>query len=178
MGFFDKLFGKKEAAAPVAKPEAVAAEEGKGIVCAPSTGELIAMADIPDPVFAGGAMGQAIGIKPSKGVVYSPVSGEVTATMPGSLHAVGLRSDDGMDVLIHIGVDTVEMKGDGFTNYCDKGSHVKAGEPLVAFDSAKIAAAGHSDCVICVVMNGDDFSSVTPVDPGPIEAGAPVIRVA
>jgi glucose-specific phosphotransferase system IIA component len=177
MGFFDKLFGKKEApAAP--RPDSIATEYVDNVVVAPSTGQLIAMPDIPDPVFSGGAMGKAVGIKPSKGIVYAPVTGVVTATMPGSLHAVGLNSDSGVEVLIHVGVDTVEMKGDGFAGFVEKGEHVTAGQPLISFDLAKIAAAGHSDCVITVVLNGDDYASVDPVDAGSIEAGQPIIKLA
>jgi len=176
MGFFDKLFGKKEAPA-AARPDSITTEYADNVVVAPTPGELVAMADIPDPVFAGGAMGVATGIKPSKGIVYAPVSGVVTATMPGSLHAVGLASDSGVEVLIHVGVDTVEMKGDGFAGFVEKGEHVTAGQPLITFDTAKIAAAGHSDCVITVVLNGDDYASVEPVEPGAIEAGKPIINL-
>lgn len=175
MGFFDKF--KKKAAAPAPKPQAVHIEEQADKVYAPANGTGVAMADLPDPVFAGGAMGQAYGVNPSEGVVYAPVSGEITVTTP-TLHALGLLSDDGIEILIHVGVDTVEMKGDGFTGFVEKGQHVVAGEPLMTFDRDKIAKAGHPDVVITVVTNGDDYTSVTPIDAKPISAGEPIITVA
>lgn len=172
MGFFDKF---KKAADPV-KPAAVTVATVPTAVYAPVAGAGMKMADIPDAVFASGAMGQAYGVKPSGDTVYAPVTGVVTATTP-TLHALGLRTDDGIEVLIHVGVDTVEMKGDGFAGFVEKDQRVVAGEPLMTFDSAKIAAAGHSDVVITVVTNTDDLKSVASVEAGEVKAGDKIFDV-
>ena len=176
MGLLDKLFGKVERRVVVDRPDPLDIQAAPHVVCAPASGQLMAMADIPDPVFACGAMGPAVGIKPDAGVVYAPVSGTVTLTT-GTLHALGLRSDNGVEILIHMGVDTVNMKGDGFTGFVEKGQRVSAGEALLVMDLEKVAAAGYSDVVITVVTNADDFAPVIPVEAGPVCAGAQVMTV-
>lgn len=177
MGILDKLFGKaaSRAQAP-AKPDAIAVEADPTGVYAPCDGELVHMADLPDPVFASGAMGVAVGVKPSRGTVYSPVSGTITVTT-GTLHALGVRSDAGIDILIHVGVDTVNMKGEGFYGFVEQGQHVAAGEPLMVADLPKIAEAGYDDTVIVVVINTDEYASVTPATTGPVTAGEQVMAV-
>lgn len=174
MSLFD-MFKKKTV--EVAKPSAVHIDAVPTAVYATAAGEGMAMADIPDPVFASGAMGKAYGIKPSEGVVYAPVNGTVTVVAQ-TLHALGISSDDGVEVLIHIGVDTVTMKGDGFTSFVEKGQHIVAGEPLLTFDREKIAAAGFSDVVITVITNGDDLKDVEPVAPKTVAAGDKIFDIA
>ncbi len=172
MGLFDKF---KKPAAP-AKPAAVTVEAVPTAIYAPTPGAGEAMADLPDPVFASGAMGKAYGIVPSEGVVYAPVTGTISATTP-TLHALGLASDDGIEVLIHVGVDTVNLKGDGFTSFVKQGDHVVAGEPLMTFDIAKIKKAGYATDVITVITNTDEFKSVEPVEPAEVAAGAKIFDV-
>ncbi|MEE1273041.1 MAG: PTS glucose transporter subunit IIA [Olegusella sp.] len=172
MGLFDKF---KKAAKP-AKPAAITVEAAPTAVYAPVPGTGVAMADLPDPVFASGAMGKAYGIVPTEGVVYAPVAGTITATTQ-TLHALGLASDDGIEVLIHVGVDTVNMKGDGFTGFVKQGDHVAAGEPLMTFDIAKIKKAGYATDVITVITNTDEFKSVEPAAPAEVAAGAKIFDV-
>ena len=171
MGLFDKLFGSK---AP-AKPEAISIAVEKGAIYAPVSGKVEAMENIPDPVFASGAMGPCLGVWPEDGNVFAPVSGTVTAAMP---HAFGFVGDDGVEVLIHVGVDTVEMKGDGFTVHVKKDAHVAAGTPLLTFDKAKVAKAGHPDIVMTIITNGDDLTAITPVAEGTVAAGAKLFETA
>ena len=102
-------------------------------------------------------MGKTIAIWPSEGVVYAPVSGLVASAMP---HAMGFAGDDGTEVLIHVGVDTVNMNGDGFTCLVNEGDTVKAGQPLIRFSRAKIKAAGYSDTVAVLLTNSDDLEDV------------------
>lgn len=178
MGLFD-VFKKKAAPEPAAPavPAAVAAEAAPGVLCAPVAGRVVAMADVPDPVFSGGALGRGCAVWPQGDVVYAPVAGTVTASMG---HAVGIAGDDGCEVLIHVGIDTVEMQGKGFTAYAEQGSHVEAGQPVLGIDRAAIAAAGHPDCVVVAVSNSDDFADVALLaEPeGTVAAGAAMIRVA
>ena len=171
MGLFDKLFGAKKPA----KPEAIAISAEKGAVYAPVTGKVEPMESIPDPVFSSGAMGPCVGVWPTDGNVYAPVSGTITAAMP---HAFGFLGDDGVEVLIHVGVDTVEMKGDGFTVHVKKDDHVAAGEPLLTFDRKKVEAAGHPDIVMTIITNADDLASVDVVAAGEVAVGGKLIQTA
>ena len=178
MGLLDVLFGKVEGVSEEpTRPPAAHVDETAGGLYASCSGTLMHMADVPDPVFASGAMGMAVGIKPSEGIVYAPASGVMTI-ITGTLHALGLRADDGMQILIHVGVDTVNMKGDGFHCFVEKGQHVRAGEALMTMDLDKIAEAGYSDVTITVVTNTDDYAAVTPVAPGEVSAGSLVMTVA
>lgn len=171
----DLLFGKVEGPEPTPdRPEPIAVEHVAGVVHAATAGQLIAMEDLPDPVFAAGVMGPCVGIRPSAGVVYAPVDGTVSLTT-NTLHALGLRSDDGLDVLIHVGVDTVNMRGDGFYGFVGEGQHVAAGEPLMVMNLDKIADAGYSDVVISVVTNADGSPAPVVAKPGAVEAGQTVM---
>ena len=147
MGLFD-MFKKKDAAPsfPV-------------VLAADAAGAFVKMEDIPDEVFAQGILGQGCGIDPSEGKVYAPCDGEITQA-PDTLHAFGITTPGGVEVLIHVGVDTVEMKGDGFESKVKLGSKVTKGQLLLTMDLDKIKAAGHPAVVITVVTNTDDFASV------------------
>ena len=123
MGFFDKLFGGKNAAETKFKGE-------KKTVMMPLAGKVIPLEELPDETFASAILGGGCGIEPTGDTVYAPFDGTVTQ-VPESLHAVGLMSDDGIELLIHVGMDTVEMKGNGFTSLTKEGSKVKAGTPLL-----------------------------------------------
>mgnify|MGYP002626875191 CR=1 FL=1 len=120
-------------------------------------------------------MGKTIAIWPSEGVVYAPVSGVVASAMP---HALGFAGDDGTEVLIHVGVDTVNMNGDGFDLLVEQGAHVAAGQPLLTFDRDKVAKAGYKDIVMCIVTNSDDYPALAKVAEGTVAAGAKVMQTA
>ena len=156
------------------RPEAKqVAAEAKAVV-APVSGTIEATASIPDPAFASEAMGKTVAIWPEDGVVYAPVAGTITACMP---HAVGIMGDNGAEVLIHIGVDTVEMNGDGFTTWAKAGDKVAAGEALVSFDRARVKAAGHPDIVMCIVTNSDDLAGLEATADGRVAAGERVFSL-
>ena len=152
----------KKAAEPA--PEVPAEPMPSVVRCAagellqPVAGKVIAREDIPDETFATGILGDGIGVEPSSGVVVAPFDGTVTSVFD-TKHAVTLEKD-GMEVLIHIGVNTVNMNGDGFTAYVAEGDEVKAGQRLLGFDSAKIKAAGYSDCVVMLLTNAEDMEGV------------------
>ena len=92
-------------------------------------------------------------IIPESGTLYAPADAEVAALMPDSRHACGLKLENGMEVLLHIGIDTVGMNGDGFEYLVQEGQKVCAGTPLIKFDRAKIRAAGHPDVTVCIISN-------------------------
>lgn len=164
MGLFD-MFKKKDAAPSF-----------PAILAADAVGTLVKMEDIPDEVFAQGILGQCCGIDPSEGKVYAPCDGEITQA-PDTLHALGITAPNGVEVLIHVGVDTVEMKGDGFGSKVKLGDRITKGQLLLTMDLDKIRAAGHPTVVITVVTNTDDFAGVEVVASGAVQPGVDMIRV-
>lgn len=175
MGLFD-IFKKKEAPAAPAAPAAIDAQAGADVLCAPVSGKAIKMVDVPDPVFSGEVLGKGCAVWPEGDIVYAPVSGKVTVTMG---HAVGIMSDSGIEVLVHVGVDTVNLQGKGFTGYVGQGDQVVAGQPVLKMDRAVIAEAGYKDCVVLAVSNSAEFEAVEmTVEPvASVAAGAAVVKV-
>ena len=154
----------KTASAPAAAkeqgaPTAWALETEAGIVKSPVNGKIIPAKDIPDPVFAQETMGPSVGIEPSEGIVYAPFDGTVMMVFPTN-HAIGLKADNGIELLIHVGVDTVNMDGDGFQAFVKQDDKVRAGDKLLSFDRAKIKAADHPDTVIVAITNGFDYKDI------------------
>ena len=145
-------------------------------ILAPVVGEVVALADVNDPVFSSGAMGQGLAIKPSEGVVYAPADAEVTIAFATG-HAYGLKTSNGAEILIHVGIDTVSMNGEGFNHTVAQGDKVKAGDVLGTFDSAKIAAAGLEDTTMVIVTNTADYATVSPVGKGTVTKGDAIIEV-
>ena len=136
---------------------AITCEKGK--VYAPIKGNVIPSAKIPDETFAAGVLGEGVGIEPALGVVYAPFDGEISSTTE-TKHAVGISSPDGMELLIHVGINTVAMEGDSFELFCAEGDKVKAGQKLMTFDIEKIKKAGYSTTTAVLVTNSDDYSGL------------------
>ena len=159
---------EEPAAAPAAAPEAekpsIEVPTASVIRCAAGTvlqpvkGKVIAREAIPDDTFASGVLGDGVGIEPSDELVVAPFDGTISSVAE-SQHAVGVESN-GMEMLIHVGVDTVNMQGDGFTCLVKEGDEVKAGQPLIRFSREKIKAAGYSDTVAVLLTNSDDLEGV------------------
>ena len=148
----------------------------EGVIQTPIVGDVVALSNVNDPVFSSGAMGQGIAVKPSQDVVYAPADAEVTIVFPTG-HAYGLRTANGAEILIHVGIDTVSMNGEGFNHKVAQGDKVKAGDVLGTFDSAKIAAAGLDNTTMVIVTNTADFASVNPVASGSVAKGDAIIEV-
>ena len=163
MGFFDFLKKSAEPAAPAAPAFPL-------VLAADAKGAVVPMEQIPDEVFAQGILGQCCGIDPTEGKVYAPIDGEIT-------QALGIQGIGDVEVLIHVGVDTVEMKGDGFSPKVKVGDKIKKGDLLLEMDLTKIAAAGHPAVVITVITNTDDFAGVEVVASGTVEPGADLIKI-
>ena len=168
MGFFDKL--KKGLIGEEPAPKA-GAELPVGAV---AKGSAMVMADIPDPAFSQGFVGFCCGIEPEDGKVFAPVDGTISQ-VADTLHAVGIDSN-GIELLIHCGVDTVDMKGQGFTMLVKEGQKVKKGDALLTMDLEAIKAAGHPTTIITAVTNSDDFASVEQVKTGPVQTGDDVLK--
>ena len=152
------------------------ASPSEGVIQTPIIGDVVALSNVNDPVFSSGAMGQGIAVKPSEDVVYAPADAEVTIVFPTG-HAYGLRTANGAEILIHVGIDTVSMNGEGFNHKVAQGDKVKAGDVLGTFDSAKIAAAGLDNTTMVIVTNTADFASVNPVASGSVAKGDAIIEV-
>jgi PTS system sucrose-specific IIC component len=131
----------------------------KGTVVQPVAGKIIPASEIADPMFAAETMGPSIGIIPTGETVYAPFDGKVTMLFP-TKHAVGVTSKDGIEVLIHVGIDTVAMNGTGFEAYVEPDQTIKTGDRLLHFDRNEIKNAGHPDTVIVVITNGAEFSDI------------------
>ena len=145
-------------------------------IISPIVGQAVALSDVNDPVFSSGAMGRGIAIKPSEGVVYAPADAEVTIAFATG-HAYGLKTANGAEILIHVGIDTVSMGGEGFDQKVAQGDKVKAGDVLGTFEAEKIAAAGLDDTTMVIVTNTADYASVTPVAEGALAKGDAIIEV-
>ena len=151
MGVFDKVFGKKKEEARFGM---------RSVTCAPRTmyapvkGRVIPLSEVEDPAFAGGMLGQGVGVEPEEDNLYAPADGELTVVFPTG-HAVGMKTADGMEILLHIGIDTVNLQGKHFTTHVKDGDTVKAGQPLITFELEQVKKAGY-DTVIPLVFTDPD----------------------
>lgn len=126
------------------------------MISSPLIGELIPLKDIEDTVFASGAVGKGVAIKPNDGDVYSPITGQVALVFP-TKHAIGLKSDDGVEVLIHIGMDTVELNGEGFEVFVSVGDNVELGQRIAKVDLRYLESKGKYTITPVVITNADDY---------------------
>lgn len=144
------------------------------VLGAPVAGRVIPLSAVSDKVFASKALGEGIGIQPSTGRVVAPVSG-LLVTVPGSGHAFGIRTEDGVEVLVHVGIDTVRLDGKGFSVMVAKDQHVSAGDVLADVDLDTIRTAGYDPTTVVVVINTLTLTSVTPRPATEVGLGDPVI---
>ncbi len=162
---------------PAAETEDTGAHGVVSEIASPLDGTIVPLSDVPDPVFSKGIMGPGIAVMPSGDTAYSPGSGMVVTAQPTG-HAFGLVLDGGIEVLIHVGIDTVNLKGEGFDVKVKRGDRVAVGTPLVTFDRKVIEDAGYSMVTPVIVLNGKKFASVQPMATGEVTAGAPILAVA
>ncbi|NEG54946.1 PTS sugar transporter subunit IIA [Bifidobacterium platyrrhinorum] len=163
MGLFSGLFHKSEAPAA---PEAVT-------IVAPVDGVYKPVEEVPDETFAAKILGDGFGVEPSSGVVVAPVAGRVT-TVADAKHAVGITTEGGVEVLVHIGVDTVQLKGEPFDMLVAAGQDVAAGTPIERVDLAAVKAAGKPTDVIVVFTNPAAIASLDLTASGTVAGGKPV----
>ncbi|KAF1298066.1 PTS beta-glucoside transporter subunit EIIBCA [Enterococcus sp. JM4C] len=147
-----------------------------GIIASPIAGEVINLENVADEVFSSGAVGKGVAILPSDGKVYSPIDGKISATFESN-HAIGLQSDSEMEILIHVGIDTVTLNGNGFTSHVSDGQKVSKGDLLLEADLEVIKNNRLEDTTIVVVTNSGDFSKIEPTDKKSVNVGEALINV-
>ncbi|MCQ6560396.1 glucose PTS transporter subunit IIA [Paenibacillus mendelii] len=138
--------------------KAIRRDLSRVLFCSPMQGRMIPLSEVPDPIFAGKLVGDGVAFIPDRGELVSPVNGKVIHIYP-SLHAIGIRTPEGLDVLLHIGIDTSQMKGTGFTAVVEEGDQVKPGQLLIRFDLQHVRAGAKSLATPMVITNSDRVSS-------------------
>ena len=162
--------------APVAGGTSTLTATGTVEVVAPVTGRSVALSDVPDKVFASGALGVGVGIVPTDGRVHAPVSGTVVAAMSAG-HAYGIKTPTGVEVLVHVGIDTVNLAGRGFAPAVRQGQQVTVGDLLAEVDLAVVAEAGYDATTVVLVTNTRQLAEVAPAAYGTVKQGDPVVVV-
>lgn len=147
-----------------------------GMIHAPLKGEVVELTAVKDETFASGMMGQGVAIVPTEGKLVSPVNGVVTALFP-TLHAVGITSEDGAEILIHIGMDTVELDGQYFTAHVKKGDHVQAGDLLIEFDLAAIEVKGYDVTTPIIISNSNQYANILSTEKPTINLGESLLTI-
>ncbi|RCH66761.1 PTS beta-glucoside transporter subunit EIIBCA [Streptomyces sp. SDr-06] len=168
--------GTTTAAGVSARAAAGAPEAGNVELAAPVAGQVVGLDEVGDPVFASRALGEGVGIEPADGRIVAPVDGELV-TVVDTGHAFGIRTADGIEVLVHVGIDTVQMKGEGFDVRVASGQQVSTGDLLVEVDLDAVRAAQHPTVTLMTVTNTADLASVTPHTGRKVAAGEPVVTV-
>ncbi|GAA0485943.1 PTS glucose transporter subunit IIA [Salinibacillus aidingensis] len=143
---FKKIFGKRD--------------DKLVNLMSPISGKIISIEDVPDEMFSQKMMGDGLAIEPSEGIVAAPIVGEIVQFFP-TKHAVGIRSDNGLEILIHIGLETVSMKGEGFESFVEQGDRVEAGQKLVTFDLDAVKEKADSIISPIIITNSDMVDSLT-----------------
>ncbi|CAI1087268.1 beta-glucoside-specific PTS transporter subunit IIABC [Serratia proteamaculans] len=145
-------------------------------IFSPLSGQLVALDQVNDDVFSQGLLGQGVAIRPQEGLLRAPLDGEVVTFLP-SMHAVGIKGDNGVELLVHIGIDTVNLAGQHFSSNLQIGDRVKMGDELVRFDLAAIAALGYDLTTPVLVVNSEDFPQLSCRQPGRVGFGEPIISL-
>lgn len=152
------------------------ANKGNISIAAPIKGNVVALADVKDEVFSSESMGKGIAIEPEEGKVYAPADGAISTFFPTG-HAIGITTDSGTEILIHVGMDTVEMNGDGFEPQKSQDDKVKKGDLLLKFNIDKIKAAGHPVTTPVIITNSDDYADVIPTNALKVDCGDELIQI-
>ena len=155
--------------------EAIQTHTKPGVAAAPLAGLVKPLSQAKDEAFASEALGKGLVIEPESGDVFSPVDGMVSALFP-SKHAIGITAEDGMEILIHIGINTVELNGKHFETFVEQGEHVQAGQPLVHFDREAIEQEGYNTQTMVIVTNSAMYEDIELVGQGRVEAGQDVLK--
>jgi glucose-specific phosphotransferase system IIA component len=150
--------------------------EGPLLLTTPLPGEVVALADLPDPVFARGLLGPGVAIRPTSGLVRAPADGRIR-TVARAKHALGLTTDSGLEVLIHLGIDTVHLAGRHFDVLVEPGQHVRAGQPIAHVELAALRAAGYDPTTPVVITNATAMGPIEVAAGAQVAIGGPLLEV-
>lgn len=159
-----------------AKETKTAVADKSEALVSPLKGDVIALSEVKDEAFSTGALGQGLAIVPSEGKLYAPCDGEITTFFPTG-HAIGITTEKGAEILMHVGMDTVKLDGDGFTPKKQQGDKVKKGELLLEFDIEKIKEAGLETTTPVIITNSDDYSDVAVTEPKTVNPGDEIVNL-
>lgn len=146
------------------------------MVSSPLLGKVIPLSEVQDEAFSSGILGLGAAVVPEEGILYSPDDGTVSALFPTG-HAIGITTDNGLELLLHVGMDTVQLEGKGFHPIVKEGDRVKKGQKLLEFDMNQITAAGYSLVTPILVTNAGDYSEVSMTDHARVENGDTLLTV-
>ncbi|GGD26257.1 PTS glucose transporter subunit IIA [Pontibacillus chungwhensis BH030062] len=152
-----KLFGKKD-------------KVSEEVLVAPLNGKVLDLEEVPDPVFSQKMMGEGLAIEPADGNVVAPIAGEIVQLFP-TKHAIGIKTEGGLEVLIHIGLETVSMEGDGFEGHVEVGDKVKPGDSLITFDMDKVKEKAKSTITPVIITNSDEVENMERLNSGEATKG-------
>ncbi|MFC0523568.1 PTS glucose transporter subunit IIA [Pontibacillus salicampi] len=155
---FKKLFGKKEEV------------NKENVLVSPLDGKVVPLEEVPDPVFSQKMMGEGIAVEPTNGEVVSPVDGKIVQVFP-TKHAVGIETDSGLEILVHIGLETVSMNGEGFEGHVSQGDKVSAGDKLITFDVDLVKEKAKSTVTPVIITNSDSVESMDTLNSGDVVKG-------
>lgn len=171
----EQLYGEVEEVEEVREEKKEEVKKAVTLV-SPMKGEVKPLSEVNDPAFAGGILGQGVAIIPSEGKLCSPVDATITSILMPSKHAVGLRTDDGMEMLMHIGLDTVKLEGKYFKAVAREGQRVKKGDIIIEFDLDAVKQEGFDTITPILIINSDDYKAITPVRMGEINIGQQLMK--
>jgi PTS system glucose-specific IIA component len=169
-GLFDMVAKREE------KESSVVSDTAPDCVYSPAAGEVILLKELKDGVFSEGVLGKGCGLIPAEESIYAPFDGQIVS-IAETRHAIGLRSDSGIELLIHVGMDTVEMKGKGFAQTVKAGDRVKCGQRIMSFSIADIKSAGHDATISIVVTNCDDYEDEKLLAIGLVKRAEQILKV-
>ena len=173
------MFGflkKKESEVPQIEIPPLETDGEKEIICSPLNGMAVNCEGIKDLTFRGEMLGKTVAIRPTDGKVYAPADGKVDMLME-TMHAVNMTSEKGAEILIHVGIDTVELNGKYFKSYIKTGDQVKRGDLLLEFNVEKIAEAGYNMIEPIIICNSDDYSEVEKILDKEIKVGETLMKL-
>lgn len=170
------LFYKDKAPEEAKRAKVTKTKEGETLLASPLKGKVVKLSEVKDEAFSSGALGMGIAIEPEEGVLYAPADGTVSALFPTG-HAIGLTTAGGLELLMHVGMDTVQLDGKGFKAFVEAGEEVKQGQKLLEFDRKLIGEAGYSLVTPVLVTNSDEFEQVEPTEADKVQAGDLLLRV-
>ena len=151
-------------------------EEAGVVIASPVKGNVLSLKQVHDPTFSEGMLGKGIAVIPTDGKIYAPADGEISLMFDTS-HAVSMTTNEGVEILVHVGIDTVKLKGEGFTAHVSAGDVVKKGDLLISVDLDVVKAAGYDTVTPMVICNTDDYSDVQTLGGSDVEAGEDLLLI-